>query len=169
MPLRRRRRPLPWIVVAIALLAAVMRLWSGAANQPPAETLAAEEYRVVRVVDGDTLLLEDDVRVRLIGVDTPETVAPDRPVEPWGPEATEFTGQFVSGGRVRLEFDRERVDRFDRFLAYVWVGDRMLNEELLRAGLATAPKHYRYGDAMRRRFQKAEDEARRARIGIWSE
>ena len=53
-------------------------------------------YRVQRVVDGDTLLLDNQWRVRLIGADTPETVHPERPVEPWGPEATEFTRQCLA-------------------------------------------------------------------------
>ena len=93
-------------------------------------------YQVRRVVDGDTLLLRDGNRVRLMGVDTPETVKPDHPVEPWGAEATAFTRNFVAAGPVRLAFDRVRLDRFNRYLAYVWVDDKLLNEELLRAGLA---------------------------------
>ena len=111
------------------------------------------------VVDGDTLLLRDGTRIRLMGVDTPETVKPDTPVEPWGPEASEFTRDFVAGGPVRLEFDRERTDRFGRHLAYVWVGNRMLNEELLRAGLARWEPGYHYSQAMKTRFRRAQREA----------
>jgi micrococcal nuclease len=131
------------------------------------ESLDEASYRVRRAIDGDTLLLANHARVRLIGVDAPETVKPDTPVERWGPEAAEFTRRFVSGGEVRLQFDRERLDRFDRFLAYVWVGDRMLNEELLRAGLARFEKHFRYSQAMKQRFERAEEEARIERRGIW--
>ncbi len=122
-----------------------------------------------RVVDGDTLLLADGTRVRLIGVDTPESVKPDTPVEPWGLEASAFTRAFVEGGDVRLEWDRGRQDRFGRALAYVWVGERMLNEELLRAGLARATLGYPFSEEKKARFRRAQEEARRARRGIWSE
>ena len=126
------------------------------------------QHHVVRVVDGDTLLVDPHARVRLIGVNAPETVKPDWPVEPWGPEASAFTKQFVSGGTVRLEFDDEPLDAYDRYLAYVWVDDRMLNEALLRAGLARFEPDFHYSSAMKRRFRQAQDEARRKHLGIWS-
>ena len=107
---------------------------------------------------------------RTIRVDAPETVQPKHPIEPFGPQASQFARQFVDqgGGAVRLQFDRERVDKYGRFLAYVWVGERMLNEELVRAGLATAETGYRYAASMKTRFRRAEDEAKAARRGIWS-
>jgi micrococcal nuclease len=123
---------------------------------------------VQRVVDGDTLLLDRGVRLRLMGVDTPETVKPNVAVESFGPEATQFTRDFVAGGRVRLQFDQERVDRFGRWLAYVWVDDRLLNEELLRAGLARWEPQFHYSLAMKTRFRRAEAAARSAGRGIWS-
>ncbi len=127
-------------------------------------------HRVRRVVDGDTLLLESGARVRLIGADTPETVKPNHPVEPYGPEATEFTKQLIGStdGEVRLQTDREQKDRFGRFLAYVFVDDQMLNEELIRQGLATARTEFNYSSSMKRRFRQAEEEARLAGRGIWS-
>ena len=130
--------------------------------------LAAGEYQVEYVYDGDTLLLTTGQRVRLIGVDTPETVKRDHPVEPFGPEATAFTRAFVAGGQVRLEFDRERFDRYGRMLAYVWVGPRMLNEELVRAGLARFEPQYHYSEAIKRRYSLAQEEAQRAKRGLWS-
>ena len=69
---------------------------------------------VVRVVDGDTLLLDRNERVRLIGVDTPETVDPRRPVQRFGKEASAFTKRMAEGRRVRLEFDQNRMDRFPK-------------------------------------------------------
>jgi micrococcal nuclease len=128
-------------------------------------------HRVRRVVDGDTLLLESGARVRLQGIDSPETVRQDWPVEPWGPEASAFTKNFVANARqrVRLTFDLERVDRHDRFLAFVWNGDVMLNEELVRAGLARARTDFRYSSSMKRRLVAAEKEARTAQLGIWSD
>lgn len=106
--------------------------------------------------------------MRLIGVDTPETVKPDHPVEPFGPEATQFTRRFLSAGAVHLKFDDERVDRFGRILAYVWVGDRLLNEELLKVGLARFEPDFHYSEQMKHRFRQAQEEAQRAGIGIWS-
>ena len=175
---RRTRRPygrrLPpggpvGIVLLVLLLAlATWRFWPLQGRLPPPEALAERTYPVQRVVDGDTLLLTNGARIRLIGVDTPETFDPNRPEERWGPEATAFTEEFVSGGEVRLQLDREQKDKYDRFLAYVWVGDRMLNEELIRAGLSPARTGFRYSESMKRRFRRAEKEARRARRGLWS-
>ncbi|MGQ9574289.1 MAG: thermonuclease family protein [Thermoguttaceae bacterium] len=173
----RRRLPLPrsvprrrlvWpVLIAILLLLLVRRQF---VQTPPAapDDLAEGTYQLDHVVDGDTLQLANGARVRLIGADAPETLMPDHPVEPWGPQATQFTEQFVAGGLVRLEFDRQRKDRYDRFLAYVWVGGRMLNEELIRAGLAQAALGFRYSESMKRRFRRAEQEARAAGRGIWA-
>ena len=161
-----RRRRLPLAAVVVVLLALVWRYFS--APPGPPEVLAEGLYEVQRVVDGDTLLLANHARVRLIGADTPETVKPNHPVEPWGPEASEFSRQFVAGRQVRLELDRERVDKYGRFLAYVWVGDRMLNEELIRAGLARAELQYHYSTSMKTRFRRAEADAKSAGRGIWS-
>lgn len=157
------------IVGALAVLVAV-RCWQSVPDRLPPENLAEGTYRVERVVDGDTLLLANQARIRLQGIDTPETVKPNHPVEPFGPEASAFTRKFVAegGGRVRLQFDRERVDKYGRFLAYVWEDDRMLNEALLRAGLATAETGFRYSAAMKDRFRRAEREAQAAGRGIWS-
>jgi len=160
------RRRLPLAAVAVVLLALVWRYFS--APPAPPEVLAEGLYEVERVVDGDTLLLANRARVRLIGADTPETVKPNHAIEPWGPEAAQFTQQFVAGGQVRLEFDRERLDKYGRFLAYVWVGDRMLNEQLIRAGLARAEPQYHYSPAMKTRFRRAEADAKSAERGIWS-
>jgi len=170
-PVRRirfRRRPDPLVVLVLAILVALV-VWSQIQGPPsPPEALTAGSYRVERVIDGDTILLTNRARVRLIGVNTPETVKPNHPVEPWGQEAKEFTQRFVAGGEVRLEFDRERQDKYQRFLAYVWVDEQMLNEELIRAGLGRAEPGYRYSATIKRRFLQAEQEAKAAGRGIWS-
>ncbi len=177
---RPHRRPLLLLFV-FAIIA--WRAWHAPIIRPDAKRLGEGIYQVQRVVDGDTLLVrrtverriagrmtnrQQSTRVRLMGVDTPETVKPNYPVEPWGPEASRFTRQFVSGGSVRLQLDKERLDRYGRLLAYVWVGDHLLNEALLREGLARAQLTFRYSAAMKRRFRVAEDEAKDARRGIWS-
>ncbi len=142
---------------------------SSASSANQEQDLAPGVYRVKRAVDGDTLALESGKRIRLIGANTPETVKQNTPVEKWGPEASQFTKDFVSGGQVRLEFDKEKLDKYGRTLAYVWVGDRMLNEELIRAGLAHYEPNYRYAKEMKARFKAAENEAKAARRGLWSE
>ncbi len=167
----RYRARRPFVVVGLVLLVVLLRLLASDDRRPTSpESLAEGVYRVQRVVDGDTFDLEGGARIRLIGADTPETVQPNHPVEPFGPEATTFTERFVgdAGGEVRLQMDRERKDRFDRFLAYVFVGDSMLNEELIRAGLATARTEFNYSRTVKRRFRQAEDEAKAAGRGIWS-
>lgn len=153
----------------MTVLLAILARWQGETPRPTApRSLGEGMYRVERVVDGDTLLLSIRERVRLLGIDTPETKKEGVPVQPWGPEATEFTERFIAGRPVRLTFDRERVDQFGRLLAYVWQDGRLLNEELLRAGLARAEFGFHYSPAMKTRFRRAQDEARRERLGIWS-
>jgi micrococcal nuclease len=155
-----------WAAV-LAALAALYRFAPHGSAVP--ESLEPGVYRVERVIDGDTLQLANGVTVRLIGADTPETVRHDHPVERFGREATRFTRQFVSGGEVRLQFDGDRLDKYGRLLALVWVGDRMLNEELIRQGLARARTEFSYSEATKARFLRAQAKAQAAGRGIWSE
>jgi micrococcal nuclease len=157
-----------WLVLLALLALAGLQSWRSCSGDRQHAGLPAEAAVVQRVVDGDTLLLSDHTRVRLIGVDAPESVKPDWPVEPFGPEASAFTRQFVAGGKVRLEFDKERIDQYGRTLAYVWVGNKLLNEELVRAGLARCERKYHYSPQKKNRFVRAEQEAKDARRGIWS-
>lgn len=164
------------VVVGVVLLA-LFRWWSGDwseapnGNGPRGVGLPPGLYRVERVVDGDTLLIDGHRRVRLQGVDSPETVKPDSPIEPWGPEASNFTKSFVqeAGGQIRFEVDGESVDQHGRFLGFAWSGDRLLNEELVRAGLARATLGYDFSPRKKERLRKAQQEAKRAQRGIWSE
>lgn len=159
-----------FIFVAIGALIVLIRSLIQADATAEPEWLAEGMHQVRRVVDGDTLLLESGARVRLQGIDTPETVREGFEVEVWGPEASQFTKSFIrrANARVRLTFSEERKDRHDRYLAFVWDGDIMLNEELVRAGLAHARLDYRYSGVMKRRMEQAQEEARRAGRGIWS-
>ncbi|MDA0836086.1 MAG: thermonuclease family protein [Planctomycetota bacterium] len=129
-----------------------------------------EESRIVvvkRVVDGDTLLLESGERVRLIGVDTPETKHPDLPVDPLGLEAAAFVQELVEGKTVELRFDRERVDSYERLLAYVYIGEQCLNEEIIRAGYSKAITRFPYRSSQKVIFIAAEHEAKNAGRKIW--
>lgn len=157
-----------WVVVAVLVL---LRYFSTEPAPLPPTVVDGETYRVRRVVDGDTLLLESGERLRLQGLDAPETVKEDTPVQPWGPEASQFTRDFIEAaeGRVRVTFGPEREDQYGRLLGFVWHGDRLLNEELIREGLARAKLGYRYSGVMKRRFEAAQQEAKRAGRGIWSE
>lgn len=124
--------------------------------------------RVERVVDGDTLKLDGGVRVRLMGIDTPEIAHDGQPDEPWGREAAEWLKQRLTGKRVRLEYDREREDRYGRTLAFVYLGDVLINEEIVREGFGRAETRYPYSSEMKRRLTAAEDEARAAGRRMWS-
>ena len=149
----------------LALLAAL----TVSAVAPPA-TARALEGVVVKVVDGDTIhvRLDDDrvEKVRYIGVNTPEVHHPRRGEEPGGREATEVNRRLVAGRHVRLELDVQSRDRYGRLLAYVWVGDSMVNAELVSRGYAqvmTVPPNVRYQD----RFLKLQRDARAAGRGLW--
>lgn len=175
-PYRRSRWRGIWTVVIVLALVA-LRWWSDGLppavpnHAPPPGSLRPGLYEVERVVDGDTLILRTPrTRVRLQGVDSPETVREDAPVEPWGPEASQFTKAFVADarGRLRVEIDGEPVDKHGRSLAFVYDGQRLLNEELVRAGLARARLHYNYSQRMKDRLRRAERDAQRAAVGLWS-
>ena len=135
----------------------------------PAAPAEAIEGTVVRVVDGDTIhvkLWERVEKVRYIGVNTPETHHPTRGEEPGGREAAEMNRRLVAGQRVRLELDVRARDRHGRLLAYVWVGDLMVNAELVRLGYAqvmTVPPNVKHQEL----FVKLQREARDAGRGLW--
>lgn len=127
---------------------------------------------VVRPVDGDTLVVDLDGRrehVRLIGIDTPESVAQDRPVECFGPEAKARTAELLpSGTVVRLERDVEARDRYDRLLAYVIRADDGLfvNLALVEEGYAEA-NEYRPNTAHQGELDAAEERAQAEGRGLW--
>lgn len=180
-----------WGSAALLLAAAILLLrpweselapWDGGAASDP----ATASGRVVRAVDGDTLEVRlDDGReedVRLIGVDTPETVKPDTPVQCFGPRASAFEHRVAEGRRVRLVTGAEPRDVYGRLLAYVYLRpagrlsdnpkrtsqrEHFLNAELLRRGLArtlTIPPNDRFAE----RFAALQREAARAGRGLWS-
>ena len=121
---------------------------------------------VERVVDGDTIMVEGIGSVRLIGVDTPETVHPNRPVEFFGKEASAFTKRMLEGKQVRLEYDQERQDRYGRTLAYVYLTDgTFANAEIIRRGYGHA--YTRFPFRHLEKFRQLEREARTSRRGLW--
>jgi micrococcal nuclease len=128
--------------------------------------------RVIEVIDGDTLEVvvgRQQQRVRLLGIDTPETVHPTRPVECFGPEASaELARLAPPGTELRLERDTELRDRYGRLLAYATLPDgTFVNEALLSAGFATT-LHIDPNGAHRARLATAEAAARTTGAGLWS-
>lgn len=137
--------------------------------------------RVKRVVDGDTLLLDNGERVRLIGIDTPEVHQSDklfrdsqrsgediRTIQEMGKRSSEFTRELVEGKFVRLEFDVEKQDKYNRLLAYVYLVDDgiFVNAEIIREGYASLlsiPPNIKYADE----FQRLYQDARVQRKGLW--
>lgn len=127
-------------------------------------------YAVVRVVDGDTIevMVQGSKRkVRYIGINTPETVDPRRPVQCYGREASERNKELVEGKQVRLVRDVSETDKYARLLRYVYVGDTFVNLELVRQGYALAST-YPPDIAYAAEFAAAEREAREEKLGLWS-
>jgi micrococcal nuclease len=126
----------------------------------------AQTYTVQRVLDGDTLLLTNGEYVRLIGVDTPETKHPEKPVEYFGKEAYQFTKGMVEGREVRLEYDQTRRDKYNRILAYVYLMDgTFLNAEIIKQGYGFA--YAKYPFKYMEEFRQYEREARENGRGLW--
>ncbi len=132
------------------------------------ENLEGEIYSVARVIDGDTLKLEDGRTVRYIGIDTPETVSPSKPVQCFGKEASDKNRELVEGKKVRLVKDVSETDKYGRLLRYVFVGDLFVNDYLVREGYAhavTFPPDIKFSD----QFKNAQKDARERKIGLWSD
>ncbi|TCI57916.1 thermonuclease [Exiguobacterium sp. SH5S13] len=132
-----------------------------------------ETVTLDRVIDGDTLKVEFESgateSVRLLLVDTPETSHPTLPVQPFGEDAKAFVARWLPEGEtIVLEYDVGRYDRYQRTLAYVWYDDAMLNEELLRRGLARVAYVYAPNTQHIDAFRDVERAARRELLGIWS-
>jgi len=155
------------VVLLVALAAVVLRPWEDGLG-PDGGPAAATAY-VMRAVDGDTIEVSLDGHaedVRYIGVDTPETVKPDTPVQCFGPRASAFDHRLVEGRTVRLVFGVERRDIYGRLLAYVYLGRRFVNATLVRRGLArslTIPPNDRFAPL----FRRLELRAARAGRGLW--
>jgi micrococcal nuclease len=162
--------------IALLLIAAaiLLRPWElgGGADSEASRHLTG---RVVRAVDGDTLEVAIDdgptETVRLIGVDTPETVKPDTPVQCFGPQASAFEHERAEGRRVRLLTGVEPRDYYGRLLAYVWIGarprGRFLEAELLRRGLARVLT-FHPNDRFAHRFELIAQKASKAGKGLWN-
>lgn len=161
-----------WILGLVLGLACTESPEPSPPAESPAEPQAAGVGAVLlRVVDGDTIRVRlegREERVRYIGIDTPEVAhRDDERSEPFGDAATEANRRLLREGELRLVFDAEERDRYGRLLAYVYAGDTMVNEALLREGFAellTVPPNVRHAE----RFRALQTEARAAGRGLWS-
>jgi len=119
---------------------------------------------VTRVIDGDTIVIEGDYRVRYIGIDTPE-IHPE--LEDYGMEAWQANRELVEGKEVRLERDVSETDKYGRLLRYVYVDECMVNAELVKQGLAQA-KAYPPDTKYQVYLEELESEAKHAGRGVWA-
>jgi len=133
---------------------------------------STKEYNVIKVVDGDTIQVEIDdkiEKIRMIGIDTPESVHPDEEKNTEnGKKASEYTKKLLTGKSVTLELDVQERDKYGRILAYVYLNGRMVNKKLLSDGyakVATFPPNVKYVQE----FTKLEEKAREAKKGLWAE
>lgn len=137
--------------------------------------LGFEDAVVTKVTDGDTVKVKtkngEELSLRLLLIDTPETVHPSKPVEPFGPEASAFAKDFLAvGSTVQIEYDvsGKSLDKYGRTLAYIWKDGVMYNEEVIRQGLARVAYIYAPNTRHVDLFYAAQKEAQSKGIGIWS-
>jgi len=161
-----------FVLIALAMAAGCGH---GTPSLPPAVPAsgnlpAGVDLAVQRVVDGDTIVVAGGERVRLIGVDTPETKAPNQPIGCFGEEASRFTTALLPAGTpVRLVGDAEQRDKYGRLLAYVYrrSDGLLVNAELLRRGFAqvlTIPPNVAHTDE----FVAIARHAREGSQGLWA-
>ena len=138
-------------------------------SQPLIQYIKPVSAICTRAVDGDTIIVNIagvKERVRLIGIDTPETKHPRKPVQYYGKEASMFTANMVEGKKVRLEFDQNQRDRYKRLLAYAYLEDgTFLNAEIIKQGYGHA--YTKFPFKYMNEFRQYEREARIRKRGLW--
>ncbi len=157
----------PGLLLAIVALGSLAAGYFIGVARPSAVT-TYETVAVVRVIDGDTIELDDGRRVRYIGIDTPETVHPEKDIECYGPEATARNRELVEGNTVELQAGEEESDRYGRLLRYVHVDGRFVNALLVAEGYAHASP---FGEERRFRqvFAQLEQYSQLRDRGMWAE
>jgi micrococcal nuclease len=160
-----RRRAGRTVTIAVAVLASAAGWWVGVERRA-----ATAPYQVVDVLDGDTIVVTRDAgpptTVRILGVDTPETHHPTKPVQCFGPEASAYTRRRLLGRAVRLEEDVETHDIYGRRLAYVYLDGERFDDELLRRGYARLLV-IQPNVAHARAMLDEELEAKASGVGLW--
>ncbi|MGE7764291.1 thermonuclease family protein [Peribacillus sp. NPDC096540] len=143
---------------------------SDSSNEEKGKTFTAE---IVKVVDGDTVKIKmsngNEETVRLLLIDTPETVHPSKPVQPFGPEASKFTKELMpAGSEVEVETGIGERDKYGRLLAYFYVDGKMVNKLLLEKGLARVAYVYAPNTKYIDELEEIQKKAQKEEIGIWS-
>ena len=155
----------------IAILAILVYVVLGSSHTFDRNLNFGTAYDVIRVVDGDTVRVRYEGKnesVRLIGINTPETVAPGRPIQYYGPQASTFAKNLLAGEKVYLLFEPSKRDRYGRLLAYLYrAPDKLfVNEEIVRQGYGRAYTRYRFKHS--KRFVDLQRKAKSARKGLWA-
>jgi micrococcal nuclease len=150
---------------ALAAAWTALLVGSGCAGDGGAGRCGPATGRAADVIDGDTIQLESGERIRYLMVDTPEDTSE---VECFGPEATRFNADLVTGADLDLTYDQECTDDYDRVLAYVAVGGREVNSLLVQRGFGCALYIPPNGADRRDEFERLEAEARADRRGLWA-
>ncbi len=126
-----------------------------------------DAFLVKRVVDGDTIELGDGRTLRYIGIDTPETVKPNTPVQCFGKEASKKNKELVEGKYVTLEKDVNETDKYGRLLRYVYLDGVFINEQLVKEGYAHAAS-FPPDVSKQEQLKEAEKFARENNLGLWN-
>lgn len=158
-------------LLAILLLFILSVFTETPKKQEPAGTKSSYEYgRVVSITDGDTIRVKvdnEEMIIRLIGIDTPETNHPNEPLQCYGPEAKRAIEKLILYKKVRLEKDVSNKDRYDRYLRYVWFNDTFVNEYMVANGYAFSYE-YKPDTKYQETLEKAQETAERNGFGLWS-
>ena len=176
---RPRPRRWPWLVAGIVLALLIIADRSGWLLVPKIDDMSAYhglKAQVVRVIDGDTLEIKHPdalndrpvTRIRLWGLDCPETAKPDRPADPYADQATQRTRSLAADRTIALSLESHRTrGTFGRVLAHIELPDgSSLNERLLSAGLAVTDE--RWSHSLLGRYAQLERAAQRSALGVWS-
>lgn len=156
------------IIIALVILLMLSGCMGATSTTGPLKIpKEAREALVERVVDGDTFVIDKGQKVRMIGINTPESVDPRRPVEFYGKEASRFTKELLEGKKVYLQWGQTPKDRYGRWLAWVWLPDgTFVNGELVAKGYAQVytfkdnPEHAEY-------LLQLQKQAREEKLGLW--
>ena len=124
------------------------------------------KYKVIRVIDGDTVELKNGERLRYNDIDTPETVHPSKPVECYGPQASAKNKDLVEGEIILVELGNPEKDRYGRLLGYVYIDDLFVNAELVRGGYAKVNSYGNPGSKLSNLLD-IEKNAKKSMQGLW--
>lgn len=147
----------PWAVIAVIAGILSLAVYS--------HVTGSDVHIVKRVIDGDTIILDDGRHIRLIGVDAPEVDSPYEKAEPFGKESRDYMKRLVERRLVTIKTGPEPYDKYGRTLAYVYLGPTMVNSRIIRDGYAKAYRRFKFPE--RDLFINYEKEARSRGVGMW--